>query len=87
MIRHVALVRAEFSEGRSASINRVTRIGELRTTLAVTSTEYNISSQRVILITMMMEALTSFNTSFFTGATLCSITGDGILQHVPKPMS
>jgi hypothetical protein len=35
MFRHVALVTTEVSEERSASIIRVTRIGELGTTLAV----------------------------------------------------
>jgi hypothetical protein len=43
MLRRVALVRTEVTEELSASILRVTRIGELRTMLAVTS----ISSQRV----------------------------------------
>jgi hypothetical protein len=37
MLRHVALVRTDVSEELSASIIRVTRIGELVTTLAVTS--------------------------------------------------
>jgi hypothetical protein len=37
MLRHVALVRTDVSGELSASIIRVTRIGELRTTLAVTS--------------------------------------------------
>jgi hypothetical protein len=37
MIRRVALVRTEVSEKISASIISVTRIGELGTTLAVTS--------------------------------------------------
>jgi hypothetical protein len=37
MLRRVALVRTDFSEERSASIIRVTRIGELGTTLAVIS--------------------------------------------------
>jgi hypothetical protein len=36
MFRHVALVRTDFSEELSASIIRVTRFGELLTTLAVT---------------------------------------------------
>jgi hypothetical protein len=36
-LRHVALVRTDVSEERSASFIRVTRIGELVTTLAVTS--------------------------------------------------
>jgi hypothetical protein len=37
MLRLVVLVRTDVSEESSASIIRVTRIGELRTTLAVTS--------------------------------------------------
>jgi hypothetical protein len=38
MLRHVALVRTDVSEELSATIVRVTRIGELGTTLAVTRT-------------------------------------------------
>jgi hypothetical protein len=37
MLRHVALVRTDVSEERSASFIRVTIVGELGTTLAVTS--------------------------------------------------
>jgi hypothetical protein len=37
MLRRVALVKADVSEEVSASVIRVTRIGELGTTLAVTS--------------------------------------------------
>jgi hypothetical protein len=37
MLHHVALVRTDVSEELSASFIRVTRIGELGTTLAVTS--------------------------------------------------
>jgi hypothetical protein len=37
MFRRVALVKTDFSEERSASFIRVTRIGELGTMLAVTS--------------------------------------------------
>jgi hypothetical protein len=37
ILRRVALVRTDVSEELSASFNRVTRIGELGTTLAVTS--------------------------------------------------
>jgi hypothetical protein len=37
MLHHVALVRTDVSEELSASFVRVTRIGELRTTLDVTS--------------------------------------------------
>jgi hypothetical protein len=48
MIRRLALVRTDVSEVLSASFNRVTRIGELGTTLAVTSNRRNtgISPQR-----------------------------------------
>jgi hypothetical protein len=49
MLRRVVLVRTDVSEERSTSI-RVTRIGEIGTTLAVTSNRRtlrrNISSQR-----------------------------------------
>jgi hypothetical protein len=37
MVRRVALVRTDVSEEHSASFMRVTRIGELGTTLAATS--------------------------------------------------
>jgi hypothetical protein len=37
MLRRVVLVRTDVSEELSASFTRVTRIGELGTTLAVTS--------------------------------------------------
>jgi hypothetical protein len=37
ILRSLALIRTDVSEGRNASIIRVTRIGELGTTLAVTS--------------------------------------------------
>jgi hypothetical protein len=39
MLRRVALVRTDVSEKLRASIIRVTRLGELRTTLAVTDTD------------------------------------------------
>jgi hypothetical protein len=47
MLRRVALVRTDVSEELSASFIRVTRIGELGTTLAVTSNRIplGISSQ------------------------------------------
>jgi hypothetical protein len=40
MLHRVALVRTDVSEELSASFIRVTRIGELRTTLAVSSNVY-----------------------------------------------
>jgi hypothetical protein len=42
MLRRVALVRTDVSEELSASFIRVTRIGELETTLAVTSNRHTL---------------------------------------------
>jgi hypothetical protein len=53
MLRHVALVRTDVSEELCASFIRVTRIGELGTTLAVTS------NHTPILVTLIKEALSS----------------------------
>jgi hypothetical protein len=44
MFRHVALVSTEVSEELSASFIRVTRIGELGTTLAVTSNRHMLTT-------------------------------------------
>jgi hypothetical protein len=54
---------------------RVKRIGELWTTLAVTS-----NRSTLLLDTLMMEAIRSPETSVFTRATRRNITDDGILQ-------
>jgi ABC-type molybdate transport system permease subunit len=43
MLRRAALVRTDVSKELSASVIRVTRIGELGTTLAVTSNRRNSS--------------------------------------------
>jgi hypothetical protein len=54
MLRRVALVRTDVSEELSPSFIRVTRIGELETTLAATSNRRklrrNISSQRASVV-------------------------------------
>jgi hypothetical protein len=42
MLRHVALVRTDVSEELSSFIIRVTRMGELGTTLAVTSNRHTL---------------------------------------------
>jgi hypothetical protein len=46
MVRHVALVRADVSEELSTSFIRMTRIGQLGTTLAVTSNRRSICKIR-----------------------------------------
>jgi hypothetical protein len=79
MLCHVALVRTGVSEEHSASIIRVTRIGELGTMLAVTTATANISSSP-ILVTLMMGALHSSETSVLTGVTHHSIPENGILH-------
>jgi hypothetical protein len=61
----VTLVRIDVLEELSASFIRVTRIGELETTLALTS----IVLSSPILVTLMKEALSSSKTSILTRAT------------------
>jgi hypothetical protein len=53
MLRRVALVRTDVSEELSASFIRVTRIGELGTTLAVTR------NRRTLRLTFLLQRLLS----------------------------
>jgi hypothetical protein len=85
----VALVRTDVSEERIASIVKVTRLGELGTTIAVhSSTVFLHSVLRLLvtandpslpnLVTLMMEAIHSSETPVLTRSTRRNIPEDGI---------
>jgi hypothetical protein len=86
ILRCLALLRTDVPEERSSYIIRVTRIGELGSTLAVTSSVLrlsvtaNVGPNSPILVALIMEAICSYEMSVLRRATRRNIPGDGILR-------
>jgi hypothetical protein len=79
MLSRVALVRTDVSVELSASLIRLSRIGELGKTLAVTSNRRTPSSS--ILVTPMKEALLSSETRFLQEPHSVNIPEETILHN------
>jgi hypothetical protein len=89
MLCRVDLVRTDVSKELSSHIIRVTRIGELGTTSAVTTNVRRVRRLLVtaevvpslpILVTLMMEAPSSSEMSILTRVTRLKIQEDAILH-------
>jgi hypothetical protein len=90
VLRHLALIRTVVSEEPSTSIIRVTKSGELGTTLGIVflrSMRQLLVTAKVvpsspILVTLIIEALSSTETLVLTRATGRNIPEDAILLNI-----
>jgi hypothetical protein len=85
MLRRMALATTDVSEEHIASIIKVTRISEIKTTLFLRNerrllVRANVVPSSPILLTLIMETLRSSETSVLARATLRNIPEGGILH-------